>query len=183
MKNLPPLFVAFFLGLISLFSCKDKSPEWIDENLLPNNTYWGTAIAVVNGEAHVCKNAARVYNDRLNILIEYEVIPEYRRHLLTINRLPKLEGEYILPDFVPLWDEQPENVSFGWFSGDAVVASYLQLTDRTFMLNIDQLDTLTGDLSGTYSGVFIKNFLLGQINGPDTVRIEQGVFKTKISKP
>ncbi|MBK6995608.1 MAG: hypothetical protein IPH31_12025 [Lewinellaceae bacterium] len=46
------------------------------------------------------------------------------------------------------------------------------------MLNIDQLDTLTGDLSGTYSGVFIKNFL-GQINGPDTVPLNR-VFLNKI---
>ncbi|MFN0173950.1 MAG: hypothetical protein ACKVU0_04810 [Saprospiraceae bacterium] len=121
MKNLLQLLISFFLGLIWLFSCKDKSPEWIDENMLP--------------------------------------------------------------DRVPLWDEQPEFVTFGWFSGDAKIADYRQLIDSTFLLNIEHLDILTGDISGTYSGVFVKEFPLEQIGGPDTVGIEQGVFKTKISKP
>ena len=183
MKDLTKVLTALTLSLIWLTSCKDNAPEWVDENLLPNNTYWGSASAVVNGETHVCKSAALITKDRLVLLLQYDVVPEYRRHLISIDRLPKLEGEYLLPDRTPLWDDQPENVSFGWFSGDAVVAFYDLLVDSNFMLNVEHLDTITGDISGTYSGIFVKESPLEQINGPDTVRIEHGVFKTKISTP
>lgn len=182
MKDYKQVLIVLILGFLWLTSCKDKAPEWVDENLLPNNTYWGSASAIVNGEAHVCKSAALMTDDRLDLLIQYDVLPEYRRHRISIDRLPKLEGEYLLPDRVPFWDEQPENVTFGWFSGDAVVATYQQFINGTFVLNVEHLDTLTGDISGTYSGIFVKAFPLDQVNGPDTVRIEQGVFKTKISK-
>lgn len=183
MKDHKQVITVIIIGLLWLTSCKDKAPELVDENLLPNNTYWGTASAIVNGETHVCKSAALITKDRLVLLIQYDVVPEYRRHLVTIDRLPKLEGEYLLPNRVPLWDEQPENATFGWFSGDAVVASYQQLINGTFVLNVEHLDTLTGDISGTYAGVFLKESPLDHISGPDTVRIEQGIFKTKMSKP
>ena len=186
--NLPPMnnlktILCAALFTIALTACKQKEPELIDENYLPNNTYWGTASAEINGQTYICKSAASLFNKtgKIGIMIAFDIIPDYLRHRVSVNHLPPKTGIYHLPDRV-FWDEQPENVSFGWFSQDALISSYHQLKDSTFLLVVDQLDTISGDISGTYSGVFVTDFPEPENPAPDTVRIVGGVFNTKIGR-
>ncbi len=184
MKKLTHLIVVFTLSVACLLSCKDKSLDEVDENNLPNNTYWGTANAVVNGETHICKSAASLFNStgKINLTLAFDVIPDYLRHKINIRNLPAKVGDYALADYVPLWDEQPESVFFGWYSQDAVISFYHQMQDSTFLLKVTKLDTVANEISGTYSGVFVTDLPGPENPAPDTVRFEQGVFSTKIGR-
>lgn len=178
--NYPQIIVSIFI--LALSACKNVDPLITDET--PPPVYWGEASASVNGEMHSCKSAASLFlrTGTIGITIDYEVIPNYLRHRVSIGYLPPILGDYLLQDRLPFVDTQPANVTFAWYSGDAIISPYQQLVDSTFELQITQLDTITNDISGTYAGTFIADILEPGNLAPDTIRIEHGTFKTKIGR-
>ncbi|MFN0034212.1 MAG: hypothetical protein ACKVUS_04035 [Saprospiraceae bacterium] len=161
--------------ILPLVACKEKIPDPITETPI----YWGEASVVLNGTPNALRSAALIYDGKINLHLEFQIIPNYRRYGIGISKLPQETGIYY--PVIHTIDEEEPNFLFDWPSGDAVLAFYDLMQDSSLIVEIKEFDPATKDISGTYSGEFVKN-TPELINGsPDTVRMEHGIFKTKIS--
>jgi hypothetical protein len=179
----------FFLLLsVVVFACKkdEKSVPYEEPEL---TVHWGAASATVNGEGHnleaAVSNSIKDPN-WFSMAIYYFFDKPNHLYCIAVHSLPMAVGTYYPPDSRRYNNPRVFSHSFGWsIGGDSPGGAYKPMSDSSFVLHIDELNMQTGDIAGRFSGAYIKTDDYSPDSTyyvPDTVRIEDGKFRTKLSR-
>ncbi len=171
--------LAFTLLLCLFDSCNKEEPSW-------EQYYNGFALAKKNGVDWSAHPRAIYfdYDGAKIIALGFDVFNEYdmQREAFIFNFLPRTAGfSFVYP--TPYDSVGPTS---GYYlrcdDGDVLCGAYRVIPGPDSYINITVYDSLTGDLKGTFAGVYVEDTSYSGNPVPDTIRFTYGYFSTVIQK-
>lgn len=177
MKN---LFIPICFGIL-LFGCK-KTQEPVPP--VPD-AYFGTSTVQKNGATWTCSPyAGNQFNLPNHIFLEFDSIDNLGiiREACYVGKVPLIIGTYPVENSFPNPDISKLDAFFQYRDGDYGYGKYdILKSDSSSFVTLSSYDAATGAVTGTFDLTFIAVYLPYPL-APDTIRLRNGVFHTKIIK-
>lgn len=176
MKTLCKLLLLLFF----ITSCK-KEPKISP----PNDPHWGEAMAGKNGilwTATPYAAANRNVGYGLDILIDS--LDEYHllRERLSFYKVPIIPGTYLVSNTLPQTNDSLVGSALFYVDVDILYGVYDILeADSSSFITLISYDTVTKEIKGTFDVTFIAS-IKPYPGAPDTLRLRNGTFHTKVIK-
>lgn len=170
-------YVLFLFTIILCSSCKkDPSPP------VDPSPFWGEASATINGNFWEAQPTAIIsfpHGHGWDMSID-SFDSGILRHILGIYKLPFTPGTYPVINTFAQMDDYMVGASFSYWTADQADGLYTVLeADSSSFVTLQSYDTITKELRGTFEFTFIVSHR-PYPNAPDTLRVRNGVFHTKV---
>ncbi|MBX2889997.1 MAG: hypothetical protein KF734_03655 [Saprospiraceae bacterium] len=166
--------------LILFFSCK-KEPLPSE----PQGPWWGDAAASKDNiiwEARPYAVVSKNFPDRVSILIDSLDRNNFLRERLSFYRVPPIKGTYPVLDAPPGVEDSLVRSKFFYVDVDILYGVYKILeADSSSFITVTSYDTVSKELKGTFDVTFITE-IKPYAGAPDTIRLRNGSFHTKVIK-
>lgn len=150
---------------------KSEMLEWTKITALKNGLKWETSAVAINDK-----------QDTVVVQIIVMKPAGYLREFLFIGNLPIAVGKYMIFKRVDNEVQFNTYASFTTFEGDVVEDSFVVLESEDNFIEINNVDLINMEMSGTLQITFIRDSL-DKIDNPtlgDTISFTDGVFRMKI---
>lgn len=166
-----------FLAITLYISCKKDPPQPVEPS-----PFWGEASATINGKVWTAQPTAVVsfpHGHGWDIAIdsfEFGIL----REVLGIYKLPFTPGTYPVINTIAQVNDSLVGGGFSYWTGDQSDGRYTVLeTDSSSFVTMQSYDSITKELRGTFDLTFIV-FHRPYPAAPDTLRVRNGMFHTKV---
>jgi hypothetical protein len=164
-------FVILTIILIQLSCRKDPPP-------LPS-IYWGTVSFQKNGHLWTGSPLATIYQNKIGIQIDS--VPEAIIEHLSIHKIPISPGTYPIYSTYIQIDDGLSGAYYSYITFDESKGDYDILeSDSSSFVTLESYDTITKEIKGRFDLIFTKADPPHPIGAPDTIRMTDGVFHTKV---
>lgn len=164
--------------LILLASCGKEpkepqqiGPHWGEVTTEKNENLWkATAYAAVNNKLA----------DRLDILIDSLDENNFNRERLSFYKVPSVPGTYTVFNSSSQVNDSLVGSRFFYVEVDILYGVYKILeADSSSFITLTSYDPVSREVKGTFDVTFIKE-IKPYPNAPDTIRLRNGKFHTKV---
>ena len=168
-----------FIAITLCASCKKDPVTPIFTKPYP---YWGEASATINGKLWTAQPSATVnyiHGHGWDIEID-SFYSGILRQALGIYKVPFTPGTYPVINTFPQEDDSMVGGDLGYWTADQADGRYTILeSDSSSFVTMQSYDSITKELRGTFDLTFIV-FHRPYPSSPDTLRVRNGVFHTKV---
>jgi hypothetical protein len=173
--------LCFFAAVIALLVSCSKEPQ----NTQPEGPWWGEATAEKNGMLWKAKPYAFVninHGNGLNVLIDSLDRDNLKREELAFYKVPFTPGTYPVVNTPPQVNDSLVGANFYYVEVDILYGVYKILeADSSSFITLTSYDTVSKEVKGTFDVTFIKE-IKPYPSAPDTIRLRNGKFHTKVIK-
>lgn len=166
--------------LILLASC-EKEPQPPQQE----GPWWGEAAAEKNGiqwEGSPYAVVSKNFPDRLTIFLDSLDKNSLRREQLSFYRVPLIGGTYPVLDAPPQVEDSLVRSTLYYVEVDVLYGVYKILeADSSSFITITSYDSVSKEVKGTFDVTFITE-IKPYASAPDTIRMRNGTFHTKVIK-
>ncbi|MBK7938463.1 MAG: hypothetical protein IPJ82_15890 [Lewinellaceae bacterium] len=176
MKTLCKLLL--FVFFISSCKKEQKTPQqqypyWGEVTLVKNGNTW-------KGQPFAATNKKLV--DRLDIIIDSLDIYGNSWEALSFYKVPRLPGMYRVFNTTSQKQDSLVGSAFYYLEADILYGVYDILeVDSSSFITLISYDTVTKEIKGTFDVTFIAG-IKPYPSAPDTLRLRNGTFHTKVIK-
>lgn len=173
-------YILIYMAAIIFIGCK-KDPN--------KDLYYGTAYATFNGKAWSagkvrCASNIPCYKGKLGFDFSVYNRQGFRRETMVFEKIPIAKGNYSINQLNyndPLCKDTVAIASYSTLQddGDVALDFYNVIPSLNNYFAIDDYNERTKELRGSFSVTF-KIFSRQDPNSPDTIRVTNGSFYTKI---
>lgn len=166
------------IALILFISCK-KNPNPVEEP----SKFWGEASATINGTPWAAQPIAWVnliYKNNWLFSIASFDQAGILRESLSVIKVPFTPGTYPIVNSDPQINDSLVGADFTYWEADLALGLYKVLeSDSSSFVTVDSYDSTTKELRGKFDITFIVAHR-PYPGAPDTLRVRNGVFHTKV---
>lgn len=166
--------------LILLTSCEKESQTSEQEG-----PWWGEAAAEKNGnpwEGNPYAVTSKNFPDRLDIFLDSLDGNNLPREALSFYEVPLVSGTYPVLDAPPQVKDSLVRSKFYYLEVDILYGVYKILeADSSSFITITSYDSVSKEVKGTFDVTFITE-IKPYSSAPDTIRMRNGAFHTKVIK-
>jgi hypothetical protein len=171
-------FKALPILLLFVFGC-------LKENQDPQDIYWGTASAEINGEARDLKPYCETNGIYLNIVLDY--INEANKLVYHVN-LGHIQTKMYTTDTFAVYSNVPPNTS-EWTNlvslmsdGVTVGNIYKSLETEVNTVEVTDWNPINREVKGKFNITYVLDpaWPVNDPLAPDTIRLVNGVFYTRV---
>ena len=176
MKN--KYIILFCILLLEFCNKKTDTPHTPSE-------YWGETSSVKNGMdwtghpyAVVNINHGNGWNIFFDSLDEFNI----RKESFVIYKVPFVSGTYPVGNTPIQINDSLVGAGFYYVDDDVLFGTYKILeSDSSSFVTVESYDTLSKEIKGRFDLTFIVD-IKPFVDAPDTIRLRNGVFHTKVVK-
>ena|SRR5687768_13945325 len=172
--------ISFTFFIIIFCACCQPEPA------SPIDIYWGTSSLIINNQSFEFKPyfVNTPDNEKINIYLDRFNEYNFHRTHLAFGLIEK--SKYILDTlyaFDPIGNNANEYSVLNTYIDDGhILGNVYKLMDLDNYLEITSWDSVKNEVKGIFELNFAidSRFVKSDINGPDTIRIKNGTFHTRL---